>query len=525
VDTKDFHAAIFDMDGVITQTAKVHARAWKRMFDEYLQRRGEREGESHESFDIDEDYRRYVDGKPRYEGARSFLASRGIAISDGDPDDPPDKETVCGLGNRKNQLFHELLESDGVEVWDDTIEQIGNWKQAGWKVAVFSSSRNCEAVLRAANVLDLFDAKVDGNDLDRLQLAGKPAPDMLLRAVEQLSVEPSRTVVLEDSVPGVRAARAGRFGLVVGVARDREASDLRNAGADCAVHDVREIKAAIHCPPGDDCLQTPSSALQHADWVATRIQGKELALFLDYDGTLTPIVRRPEDATLAEDMRSLLRQLARLCTVAIVSGRDRKNAEEMVQVDNIVYAGSHGFDIQGAGVQLQHQEAQQALPELDQAEEKLRERIESIAGVHVERKRFAIAVHYREVESDADAQRVEQAVDDIRRAHSKLRKKGGKKIFELQPDVEWDKGHAVFWLIEALGLDHSGVVVIYIGDDVTDEDAFQALRYCGAGIGIRVAAPTSATHASYFLRDCDEVKQFLESLIGILQQKENPKDE
>lgn len=504
------------MDGVITQTAKVHAKAWKRMFDEYLQRRAERQGESHEPFDIDHDYRHYVDGKPRYDGVRSFLESRGIEIPDGDADDPPEKETVCGMGNRKNQLFHELLDSDGVEVWDDTIEQIGTWKQAGWKVAVFSSSRNCEAVLRAAKVLDLFDARVDGNDLQRYQLAGKPAPDMLLRAAELLGVEPSRAVVLEDAIAGIEAGRAGRFGLVVGVARDRQADQLRQAGADCVVHDLRELKTASHCPPGEDCLQTPSSALQHVDWIANRVAQHELALFLDYDGTLTPIVRRPEDATLSDDMRSLLRRLAEHCTLAIVSGRDRRDAEEMVQVGNLVYAGSHGFDIQGPDIQMQHEKAQQSLPDLDDAQQQLQNRIEPITGAHVERKRFAIAVHYREVENDADIQRVQRTVDEVCDEHPKLRKKGGKKIFELQPDVEWDKGRAVLWLTDALGLNHSGVVVIYIGDDVTDEDAFRALRYRGTGIGIRVASPTSGTHATYYLRDCEEVKLFLGKLLEVI---------
>lgn len=513
VNLQGFRAAILDMDGVITQTAKVHALAWKQMFNEYLQHRREREGELYEPFNIDRDYRRYVDGKPRYDGVRSFLESRGIDIPDGDASDTSGEETVCGLGNRKNQLFHELLDSDGVEVWNDTIEQIDNWKGAGWKVAVFSSSQNCEAVLRAADVLDLFDAKVDGNDLDRLQLAGKPAPDMLLRAAELLGVEPPRAIVLEDAVAGVEAGRAGGFGLVVGVARNREADDLRQAGADCVVQDVRELETANRGPSGKECLQTPSSALRHSDWIATRVQSKELALFLDYDGTLTPIVRRPEEATLANDMRSLLCKLAEHGTVAIVSGRDRQNAEEMVQVENLVYAGSHGFDIRGPGIEMQHEEAEQALPELDEAEKELRQRLGPIAGAHVERKRFAIAVHYREVESDGDADRVERAVDEVCADHPNLRKKGGKKIFELQPDVEWDKGRAVLWLIEALGLNHSSVVVLYIGDDVTDEDAFQVLRHRGTGIGIKVASPTSGTHAKYYLRDCDEVQQFLNKLL------------
>jgi trehalose-phosphatase len=512
-------AAILDMDGVITRTARVHARAWKQMFDEYLRQREDRDGLPQEPFDIDRDYRRYVDGKPRYDGVKSFLESRAIALPFGEVDDPPTRETVCGLGNRKNEVFHQMLKS-GVEVYEDTIEQVGNWKRDGIKVAVISSSRNCEAVLKAAGLLDLFDARVDGNDLSRHGMKGKPAPDMFLHAASKLGVEPGEAMVIEDAIAGVEAGREGRFGLVVGVARNREGDDLRQAGADLVVRDLRELRTASDCPHRGECLETPSAALDRSDWIAGRIKGKELALFLDYDGTLTPIVRRPEDATLTDEMRSLLSELSGRCTVAIVSGRDRRNAEEMVRLDNLVFAGSHGFDIRGpGGLEMQPEGAQRALPDLDEAERELHQRIDAIEGARVERKKFAIAVHYREVSSEAETRQVEKAVDEVLGKHSGLRKRGGKKIFELQPNLDWDKGKAVLWLTEALGLNHSGVVVIYIGDDVTDEDAFRVLRNSGAGIGIRVAAPASGTHACYYLRDCDEVEQFLQSLLVMLPEK------
>ncbi|MEW6299633.1 MAG: trehalose-phosphatase [Thermodesulfobacteriota bacterium] len=263
----------------------------------------------------------------------------------------------------------------------------------------------------------------------------------------------------------------------------------------------------------------PVSALENMDKIAARLKRHQLALFLDYDGTLTPIVRRPEDATLSEQMRSVLRQLAGRCTVAIVSGRDRQDAEGMVRVEGLVYAGSHGFDIRGPhGLVMQHEGAEQRLPELDAAERQLRARTAAIAGARVERKRFAIAVHYREVADDDDVQQVEGVVDEVCRAHRGLRKKGGKKVFELQPDVEWDKGRAVLWLVQSLGLDKPGVAVVYIGDDVTDEDAFRALRQRDAGIGIRVAAPDSSTEAAYYLRDCEDVREFLQLLLALLRE-------
>lgn len=512
-------AAILDMDGVITQTATVHARAWKTLFDEYLQKRESDTGELNEPFEMDRDYRTYVDGKTRYDGIEHFLLSRNIRIPLGNERDEPSEETICGLGNRKNEIFHELLKRDGVQVYEDTVEQIRQWKRDGIKLAVVSSSRNCEAVLRAAGLLDLFDAKVDGNDLARHGLKGKPAPDIFLHAAQLLGADPAEAIVVEDAIAGVQAGAAGGFGNVIGVARDRDATELQRSGADIVVHDLRELQSASFCPPGEDRLGTPRPAREQLSSIATRLRGKELALFLDYDGTLTPIVRRPEEATLSDEMRSLLSALAEHCVVTIISGRDRRDAEKMVQVANLVYAGSHGFDIHGPdGLELQHQDAQRALPDLDQAEQLLRQRTDRIDGARVERKKFALAVHYREVSSPDGIQKIEAAVDETLGVYPSLRKRGGKKIFELQPNVSWDKGRAVLWLIETLGLDHSGASVIYIGDDVTDEDAFRVLRQRETGIGIRVAEASAETAASYYLRDCDEVKAFLRSMLVVLQE-------
>jgi alpha,alpha-trehalase len=341
---------------------------------------------------------------------------------------------------------------------------------------------------------------------------------VFLHAAQQLGVEPAQAIVVEDAISGVQAAREGRFGLVVGIARDREANDLRQAGADVVLQDLRDLQTADRFRFGEDCRQNPAWALEHADSIARRLKRRKLVLFLDYDGTLTPIVRRPEEATLSEEMRALLRQLSERCMVAIVSGRDRRNVEDMVQVENLVYAGSHGFDIRGpGGLDMQHEDAKKLLPDLDEAERKMRQRIGDIDGAHVERKRFAMAVHYREV-ADGDVERVETAVDEVCTAYPRLKKTGGKKVFELQPDVDWDKGRAVLWLAKSLGLDNAGAIIIYIGDDVTDEDAFRALRHHEAGVGIRVALPDASTDASHYVRDCDEVKQFLQWLLAMLQE-------
>ena len=183
---KPWKAVILDMDGVITQTARVHARAWKTMFDQYLEQRSSRGQDVQEPFDIQRDYHQYVDGKSRNDGVRSFLKSRGIQIPDGDQSEEPNWDTISGLGNHKNVIFHELLQEEGVQVYEDTVEQIQKWKREGLKIAVISSSRNCEAVLKAVRLLDVFDAKVDGNDVAELGLNGKPSPDTFLRAAQLL---------------------------------------------------------------------------------------------------------------------------------------------------------------------------------------------------------------------------------------------------------------------------------------------------------------------------------------------------
>lgn len=519
MNSRRFDAAILDMDGVITQTATLHAKAWKQMFDEYLTSRGRRENRTYAPFDAGADYRKYVDGMPRYDGVRTFLQSRGIDLPEGDPSDPPTEETVCGLGNRKNALFHELVRRDGAAVYEDAIAQIDRWKKEGMKVAVISSSRNCTEILQTAGVLDLFDAKVDGNDLKRLQLRGKPAPDMFLQAAADLGVAPERAMVVEDALAGVEAGRSGGFGLIVGVAREGSGDELRRHGADVAVSDLRELdRLGAKAPPQGGGGDPPLSALEHFDdSIATQLAQRDLALFLDYDGTLTPIVDRPEMATLSDDMRSLLANLAQRSTLAIVSGRDLADVRQMVDLDELVYAGSHGFDIAGpGGLKRQHEEATRSLPDLDAAEEALRERLRDARGAFVERKRFALAVHYR-LAAEGDVPQIEQAVDAARREHPQLRKKRGKKIFELQPDVEWDKGRAVLWLREALGVDRPHVTTVYIGDDVTDEDAFRAVLDSGVGFGIIVATRAPETSAQYFLRDCGEVQQFLAALLDRLR--------
>ncbi|MEU3420671.1 beta-phosphoglucomutase family hydrolase [Streptomyces murinus] len=234
-------ACLFDLDGVLTQTAKVHAAAWKEMFDAYLRERAQREGTKFVPFDAVRDYDEYVDGRPREDGVRTFLAARGVRLPEGSPQDPPDAETVQALGARKNELVLRRIREDGVEPYEGSVRFLREVRAAGLACAVVSSSANARDVLAAAGIADLFDERVDGVVTRERRLRGKPAPDTYLEAARELSVEPGAAAVFEDALAGVEAGRAGRFGLVVGVDRVGQAEQLQAHGADIVVRDLAEL--------------------------------------------------------------------------------------------------------------------------------------------------------------------------------------------------------------------------------------------------------------------------------------------
>jgi beta-phosphoglucomutase family hydrolase len=235
--SQSISGVIFDLDGVITQTAKVHARAWKAMFDSFLKEYSQTHNTSFQEFTYEGDYLTYVDGKPRYEGVASFLESRGIHLEQGTPDDDPSQETVCGLGNRKNNFFRDVLKNEGVDVYDSTVRLIKELIAAGVMVGVASSSKNCQVVLQTAELENLFETRVDGVVSAELSLAGKPKGDIFVKAAENLGVHPKDSVVVEDAISGVQAGRNGQFGLVIGLAREDNEQSLKKAGADVVIKD------------------------------------------------------------------------------------------------------------------------------------------------------------------------------------------------------------------------------------------------------------------------------------------------
>jgi len=508
ISPKRHHAVIFDLDGVLTQTAQVHAKAWKKLFDPFLKRQSEEKGIAFVPFDFKKDYLQYVDGKPRYEGIQSFLTSRDIHLPMGDPEDSPDKVTITGMGNKKNQLFLKQLEQDGVNVYQSTIDLIKQLREHAVKIGLISSSKNCTSIINKIGVTELFDVKVDGMDAAKMEIKGKPEPDIFLKASDQLGVEPRHVVVVEDAISGVQAGKRGGFGLVIGVDRSDQSEELRKKGADVVVKDLSEVSI-------DDGFSQPLDAIEHFEQLKALCSHKKVAVFLDYDGTLTPIVSRPELAKLGDQMKQTLQRLVDCCKVAIISGRDRLDVQKRVQLEGVFYAGSHGFDISGPGGQRFEIDAgKEKLPQLDAAEKELNKTISEVSGAWIERKKYSVAIHYRQV-----APENEKKVEDlVKRVHSgfagDLRLNKGKKIFELQPAIQWHKGKALNWLIQLLDLDRDDVIPIYIGDDTTDEDAFKELLTLGHGIGIAVQETKIPTAAQFVLQDTDQVQTLLELFIS-----------
>lgn len=330
--------------------------------------------------------------------------------------------------------------------------------------------------------------------------------DPLASAIEELRrPDPAKALLVADEPASVGAARAAGFGLVVGIARDGNRLVLREHGADWIASGPDRLTADRIFTLVAAGAQAKPNPLAAWKAFAGELAGRPLAVFLDYDGTLAPIVLRPEHARLSVGMRESLGALAASWPTFVVSGRDLGDVRRLVGIDGIAYAGSHGFDI--AGPEIRFEVDPEIAPRIARAAVELRTALAVIPGARVEDKRFSVAVHHREVAA-ADVSYVERVVDGVVRALPGLRKTLGKKVFEVRPDVEWDKGRAVLWLIERLGLEDA--VPVYVGDDVTDEDAFRALA--SRGIAVLVSETPVPTAASWSLQDVDEVEELLRRL-------------
>jgi len=505
-----FNAVIFDMDGVVTKTAVVHANAWKEMFDEYMKMRAQRDGESFREFTHEGDYLPYVDGKPRYNGVKDFLSSRGINIPFGDPSDPPDRETVCGLGNKKNIKLREVLKSQGVAVFPSTVSFIQSLKKAGIAVGVASSSKNCRDILEAAGIAELFETRVDGVVSAEQGLQGKPEGDIFVTAAANVGAVPATSVVVEDASSGVAAGRNGGFGLVLGVAREDNEQELLDNGADLVVRDLEEfsidkVEAWF--------LRTPEDLFDVWEKKAKNVflSDKKPVLFLDYDGTLTPIVSRPDLAVLSDEMREVICRLAATYTTAVVSGRQREDVENLVAIEGFFYAGSHGFDILGPGFSMINPTVKDMIPLVDVLIRKLKENLGGIPGLLVEEKKFSVAVHYRLVDEETYLPEIKLFVDKLVDENPSFRLMHGKKVFEILPAMDWNKGKAIRWIMKALNLSWDKHSIVYIGDDTTDEDAFRVVRT--RGTGILVCDHSKPSSADFQVSTPDDIRRLFEKIL------------
>ncbi|MCB1849329.1 MAG: trehalose-phosphatase [Gammaproteobacteria bacterium] len=507
----DFSAVIFNLDGVVTHINKVHAEAWKQTFDSYLLKRNPQEGEDLRPFHIDLDYRRYLDGKPRDAGIRRFLTSRHISLPWESPDSQAYTTTIRWLGSRKDQIFESLIQQQGIEVYGCAIALIHQLRNAGIKTAVISASKHCDMVLERASIQELFDARIDAVESERLDLGGKPDPYVLLELARRLGTAPERTAVIEDSVIGVTACSRGRFGLIIGFDDGDRRKLMLEHGADYVVDDLCSL--LVDATTAEETFPVELVGITP---ITNQLAGKRPVLFLDYGGTLTPVLPRSEDVRIPKKTRRILRKAARLMPVTLVSGRDVEEICAQTGLHELCYAGSHGLDIRGRDIHLELPEGDEALQDLDRAMEALTPQLGKIPGVTVGRKRFAIVVHYPQQDADS-AERVATAIKQTQALLPRLKITGGKEVFELLPAIDWDKGRAMNWLLSELGLDSADVLPIYIGDDVTDEAAFLQLR--DKGIGILVADRPQPSAASFRVNNPEEVLNLLKDLVEFLDKK------
>ncbi|MEU7766600.1 trehalose-phosphatase [Nocardia sp. NPDC049190] len=490
IDSRRYDAVVFDMDGVVTDSAAIHASVWGQLFDTFLATRAPTVGIDLSPF-TQSDYERFFDDKPRDGGIADFLASRGIALPWGMPTDPVDAATVCGLGNREDQLFLRRISRDGVPSFASTVALVRRLRAAGIRTAVFSASRHSAQVLDAAGIDDLFRVRVDGLVTESLALPGRPDPAIVLEATRQLGCDPERTVVVENAEAGVTAGRRGGFGLVIGVDRVGRTDRLRTGGADAVVTDAAQIALFT----GFRRMSELPDAIAHWLRIDDLLDVGKSAVLLDFDGTLADIVADPAAASLVDGLQAILARLIRQCPVAIISGRDLDDLLSRVDLPGIWYAGCHGFELLAPdGSRHVPDCGLSAEPAIAHAVGELDHRLRDVPGVLIERKRFAVAVHHRNVAEQRIATVVAAAYEVGRDAG--LRVYNGRKVTELRPDVDWDKGTAVDWILDRLGVP---ALPIYVGDDLTDEDAFDVIASDGIPIVVRDAEsrdrPTGAHYA------------------------------
>lgn len=410
-------------------------------------------------------------------------------------------------------LGQEVVISPDGKVRQEVLDVLNEWKRAGRRMALLVSQADKEVVLQNHLTKDLIEPVFTEGSSRKGGLEGSYYQSMLNQAALEMGARPENCIFLDTTPEGVRAGQEAFLGLVVGIAPYGLQHTLVKAGADQCVRDLKEFhsrETELIC----DFLQRQGEAIfPYNQEVFDVLRQKRPAIFLDYDGTLTPIVARPEDALLDKEMRDILRELSDLFTVAVVTGRDKEDVEVLVGLDEIIYAGSHGYIISGPnGLQMEHPDSAKIIPVLDAMEQELRVTLKGrTEGTQIDRKRYAIGIHYRNARPQ-DEGLVFSIARQMLEKFPGYKIGEGKKIVEIKPDLDWHKGKAVEWILDALKLsDRSDILPVFIGDDITDEDAFEALRE--KGMGILVGGHGQKTHAAYALKNVFQVKACFRKLI------------
>ncbi|MFJ1269125.1 trehalose-phosphatase [Legionella lytica] len=488
---------IFDMDGVVTQTATLHFEAWKNTLDAFLLELNPTEDELF----TENDYFYYLDGMPRNEGLSNFLTSRKITS------DAHQEKWISHLADKKNDYFQTLLKKHPVNYFPDTLQFIEFLLLNQYQIALISSSKNCIPILKSAQIEHLFPIYVDGIISERLNIAGKPEPDIFLEAAKRLKLQPQECLVIEDALSGVKAAKKGQFGKVIALDRKQKLySQFLELEPDYILPDLSKAPQLFNNDNSDN--KQPISGLAVLPSIHQLMKHcYQFIIFLDYDGTLTPIVDRPEQAILSAAMHDCLSSLSQEYLTVIISGRALNDLKEHINISTLFYSGNHGLEFMGPRSYYQIGAAfKEEIEELDCC---LSKKFNGISGCLIENKTFSLSVHYRLVDKE-NLDLIEKQIDAVLLNYPRLKKHYGKKVYEIRPNILWNKGIASNAILEKFKLNNPHLIPIYIGDDVSDEDAFEVFQT--KGITIKVEQNPLDTKANYFLNSPLEVQRFLTQL-------------
>lgn len=501
-----FKGAIFDVDGVITDTAKLHFECWKKIFDDYLLALSKDNKSSFMPFTYN-DYLKHVDGISRTLGIKNFLKSRKIKAS---------SKLVSILADKKTKFFLHKIKCQGVNTFDDTIQLIKNLKNNNIKIAAVSASRNCQLVLKTTQIKNLFDIVIDGCRAARLNLKSKPSPDVFLFAAKKLKLKPQESLVIEDALQGVEAAKKAGFSLVIALDRLKNRTGRFNSLSSDFV--VKDLYCFNYIKLKKIFSSVLPSALNNFPDIKTKLINKKILLGLDFDGTITPIVKLPNLARLDSKMFALLQNIKNFIPLAIISGRQINDLMNRVKLNDIFYAGNHGFEMQLPGFFPEQFIINSSYKdELSKLYQELKAALENIKGCFLENKIFSISVHYRLVKIEQRSI-VKKIVNKVLGKYFLLKRSLGKKVLEIKPDIKWNKGKALKYIVDLLepGFEKD-IFPIYIGDDKTDEDVFKQIN--SRGVTIFVGKKTSKTKANYNLSNTKEVYCFLNQLFSLLKKR------